>query len=219
MGFCVQCGQEYQEGLKFCTSCGAKIEQKGQVFSQEKKSDSPVVAGSPEPDEPSIKIVFAIGLMIACFLVALFIGYFAGKSVEKQRNKSVAAVQSSNGITTAVSDHPAIGLFNAFLNDVNAKNWESAYSRTSDRARIKRPYKSFINNWSNNLRIQLNELQVVKTLPGKVKIYVLLTSSDSNVKTHKEERFQYEGIVKMVEENGQWKITDPVMSAVRRTRE
>jgi len=219
MGFCTQCGQEIRDGLKFCTSCGAKIEQKTEGLSPEKKADAPVVTSSSEEKEHSLKLPTAIGIMILVCLISLFIGTLMGQKVERVRNHSGSIPSQVSRSTTSTLDHPAINSLNAFLNDINSKNWEAAYSKASDRGRLKTPYLAFTRNWGNNLGVVSEQHQVVKVWPDKVKIYVLLTSSDLNVKTQKEERYQYEGIVKFVQENGQWKITDPLMSYVRRIKE
>lgn len=88
---------------------------------------------------------------------------------------------------------------------INADQFEEAYKLRSARSRQSTTYPEFTHIWSNNRAIQM--LDATATLPDDehADLKIHLRAEDFNRRSHKMETTVYEGNVKMVLEDDEWR--------------
>ncbi|MGV8124574.1 MAG: hypothetical protein AB2L14_32905 [Candidatus Xenobiia bacterium LiM19] len=132
-----------------------------------------------------------------------------------------AASQPTAGQTgpaAAKAEHPAVQALMQFIAHTNAKEWDNAYAMTSREGLRNASLSDFNNNWRNNCGMNLEKWNVLDNGNQKVRIYILVTSWDTNQATGEVDRYQYGGAMTFVLEERVWKLTDPLMKTVKKIK-
>ncbi len=105
-----------------------------------------------------------------------------------------------------------------FVDSINNKNWKAAYRMGSEDGLRRTTMKQFETNWLNNEYLTLERHMVISSDMYKVRMYVMLLSTDKDKKTGAKETEKYDGVVTLVLQDGQWKLDDPMMLTVKKVR-
>jgi len=118
----------------------------------------------------------------------------------------------------AKEPHPSLKAVMQFVAYTNAKEWDRAYDMTSREGMKKASLSDFNNNWRNNCGMNVEKCELIESDGEKARVYLLVTSWDTNERTGDVDRYQYGGVVTLVLEDNAWKLTDPLMKTVKKIK-
>ncbi len=116
------------------------------------------------------------------------------------------------------ADHPSLEALERFIDSINSKNWKTAYQMGSEGGLKRTSFSQFETNWLNNEHVTIEKHLVISSDAYKVRMYIMLLSTDRNKQTGAMETDKYDGVVTLVLQSGEWKIDDPMMLTVKKVR-
>jgi|GEM_PF-2450002 len=114
--------------------------------------------------------------------------------------------------------HPSIAAVMQFVACTNAKTLDRAYAMTSREGMGKASFSDFTDNWENNCGMNVEKCDLIESDGEKARVYLLVTSWDTNQKTGEVDKCQFGGELILVREGQSWKLADPLMKTVKRIR-